>query len=111
MTKLSLQQQAVVNLEGDVFVTACPGSGKTRVLTEKIIATLEEGIPVATRIAALTFTNRAADEIALRLQDAGLSQHSFGLERSIRLRLSGFYDPIRAMTRFSDTALQSPMSL
>lgn len=99
MPKLSLQQQAVIDLEGDVFVTACPGSGKTRVLTEKIVATLEKGIPPATRIGAVTFTNRAADEIALRLQDAGLSQrqlwtgtiHSFALEWILRPYSS--YDP------------------
>lgn len=99
MAKLSLQQQAVIDLEGDVFVTACPGSGKTRVLTEKIVATLEEGIPSATRIAAVTFTNRAADEITHRLQDSGLSQrqlwtgtiHSFSLEWILRPYSS--YDP------------------
>ena len=92
MTELSRQQRAVIELGGDVFVTACPGSGKTRVLTEKIIATLEHGIPSCQRIAAVTFTNRAADEIASRLQESGYSRrqlwtgtiHSFALDWILR---------------------------
>jgi len=92
MAVLSLQQQTVISLEDDVFVTACPGSGKTRVLTEKIAKLLESGVSPHHRIAAVTFTNRAADEIASRLQDRGYSRrylwsgtiHSFALEWILR---------------------------
>jgi DNA helicase-2/ATP-dependent DNA helicase PcrA len=92
MVDLSDQQRSVIELDADVFVTACPGSGKTRVLTEKIVATLEGGISPHQRIAALTFTNRAADEVAARLQERGYSRkqlwtgtiHSFALEWILR---------------------------
>jgi superfamily I DNA/RNA helicase len=92
MIDLSAQQRAVIELNEDVFVTACPGSGKTRVLTAKIARTIEEGVSPQSRIAAVTFTNRAADEIAARLQDSGYSRsklwsgtiHSFALEWILR---------------------------
>lgn len=92
MAVLSPQQQSVIELDEDVFVTACPGSGKTRVLTEKIISTLEKGISPHQRVAALTFTNRAADEMAGRLQERGFSRrqlwigtiHSFALDWILR---------------------------
>jgi DNA helicase-2/ATP-dependent DNA helicase PcrA len=92
MAELSAQQQAVIELAGDVFVTACPGSGKTRVLTEKIVATLAQGIAPCKRVAAVTFTNHAADEIASRLHERGFSRrqlwtgtiHSFALDWILR---------------------------
>lgn len=92
MPQLSEQQRKVVELDGDVFVTACPGSGKTRVLTEKIAVTLENGIRPYRRVAAVTFTNHAADEISSRLQERGFTRkqlwtgtiHSFALEWILR---------------------------
>ena len=92
MAELSVQQRAVIEVDGDVFVTACPGSGKTRVLSEKIIATLDRGIPPHQRALALTYTNRAADEVAARLHEHGYSKkhlwtgtiHSFALEWILR---------------------------
>jgi len=92
MAELSEQQQEVVGLDDDVFVIACPGSGKTRVLTEKIASVLEAGIPNWKRVAAVTFTNRAADEIAFRVLDGGYSRkqlwtgtiHAFALEWILR---------------------------
>jgi superfamily I DNA/RNA helicase len=41
MAELSDQQAFVIQIDGDLFVTACPGSGMTRVLSEKIIVTLD----------------------------------------------------------------------
>jgi len=100
MAKLSAQQQAIIDIEGDVFVTACPGSGKTRLLTEKIANVLSSGIPLQCRIAAVTFTNRAADEIRERIQSGETPTkhlwtgtiHSFALEWI--LRPYGSYDPL-----------------
>lgn len=69
--RLSSQQFEVVNhVEGPLLVVAGPGSGKTRVLTERIRSLLTN-VPGHFRILALTFTNKAADEMRDRLLDLG----------------------------------------
>jgi superfamily I DNA/RNA helicase len=90
--ELNKQQAAAVNQPGNVFVTACPGSGKTRVLTHRIIKELSELESTKHRVIAVTFTNRAADEIKSRLDNAEISLdslwagtiHSFSLEWILR---------------------------
>jgi DNA helicase II / ATP-dependent DNA helicase PcrA len=92
MIRLNDQQREVVNLEGNVLVTACPGSGKTRVLTARVIKGLEELSSSKHRVIALTYTNRAADEIQSRLDSLAVDQaqlwagtiHSFALEWILR---------------------------
>ncbi|WP_241086419.1 ATP-dependent helicase [Candidatus Vondammii sp. HM_W22] len=70
-TKLSPQQLQVVNhLDGALLVEAGPGSGKTRVLTERICHLLTN-VSGHFRILALTFTNKAADEMKDRLLELG----------------------------------------
>ncbi|MFK7965199.1 MAG: UvrD-helicase domain-containing protein [Burkholderiaceae bacterium] len=61
------QQQAVRYLDGPCLVIAGAGSGKTRVITQKIVHLANAGIEPA-RIAAITFTNKAANEMAERLK-------------------------------------------
>lgn len=69
--RLSSQQQEVVShVDGALLVIAGPGSGKTRVLTERI-RNLLTTVPGHFRILALTFTNKAADEMRERLADLG----------------------------------------
>lgn len=69
--RLSAEQLEIVeHVDGPLLVVAGPGSGKTRVLTERI-RNLLINVPGHFRILALTFTNKAADEMKERLQDLG----------------------------------------
>src|SRR5690349_22769083 len=62
------QRQIVEHDDGALLVIAGPGSGKTRVLTEHIRRLLTQ-VPGHFRVLALTFTNKAANEMTERLRD------------------------------------------
>lgn len=82
MEKLNPQQLAAVKaVDKPLLVLAGAGSGKTRVITEKIAYLIRQGIP-AKQIAAVTFTNKAAREMLSRVNQLMKSDQTRGLRIS-----------------------------
>jgi superfamily I DNA/RNA helicase len=92
MIHLNEQQKVAVEYLGNAVVTACPGSGKTRILTYRVIRGLEQLTSTKHRVIAMTFTNRATDEIQSRLDQFSINHkqlwagtiHAFALEWILR---------------------------
>ncbi|MGI2225687.1 UvrD-helicase domain-containing protein [Shewanella frigidimarina] len=89
---LNEEQVDAIQQLGNVFLEACPGSGKTRTLTYKIALELSGLTDAKKWIVAITYTNRAADEIRERIELLGVETsqlwigtiHAFCLEWIIK---------------------------
>jgi ATP-dependent DNA helicase Rep len=75
------QQEAIKIVDCPLLILAGAGSGKTRVITEKIAHLIRQGTP-AKNIAALTFTNKAAREMKNRVSKLLINQNTRGLRIS-----------------------------
>lgn len=110
--ELSKQQRKILEIDNDVLVRACPGSGKTRLLTAKLLQVASVSSCPGKRVAALTFTNRAADEIERRIHDAGYdghaawtgTVHAFAIEWILR-PFAGYHQNLRYGFNIADEFL------
>ena len=80
------QKKGVTTIQGAVLILAGAGSGKTRVITRRIMYLIKKGVP-SHRILALTFTKKASTEMKARLQSIGENNCWIGTFHSICLRL------------------------
>ena len=61
------QEEAVLHLNGPLLIVAGAGSGKTRVLTARIAHIVKQHKAFPNQVLAVTFTNKAAKEMQLRV--------------------------------------------
>lgn len=81
------EQLDAINREGtNIIVSAGAGSGKTAVLTQRVIRKLKSGVDVD-KLLVLTFTNEAANEMKSRIREAILAN---GLDRQLSLLDSAY---------------------
>ncbi|SHL46533.1 ATP-dependent helicase [Bradyrhizobium lablabi] len=66
--KLTSEQQAAVRCDENLMLTACPGSGKTRVIISKLVRILDTVRDTAHSVACITYTNAAVHEIEGRVR-------------------------------------------
>jgi DNA helicase II / ATP-dependent DNA helicase PcrA len=65
---LTPEQKAAVRCDDNVMLTACPGSGKTRVIVSKLVRALDAVRESPRAVACITYTNAAVQEIESRLR-------------------------------------------
>ena len=65
---LTGEQLQAVRCDEDVLLTACPGSGKTRVIISKLTRAIEGVRETPRAVACITYTNAAVHEIERRLR-------------------------------------------
>jgi len=93
------QRKAVFHVQGPLLVLAGPGSGKTRVITYRIAALIDSGIQPH-NICAITFTNKAANEMRQRVAALGTAAGA---------HISTFHSLcVRILRRYADRAGINP---
>ncbi len=94
MTSLTPDQKLAVECMQNLHLSACPGSGKTRVIIAKLLQLAEEVEKTPRSIGCITYTNAAVNEIEIRMKQTGSSElidrceiatiHSFCLQFILR---------------------------
>ena len=97
------QRAAVLQKEGPIIVIAGAGSGKTRVLTYRISNLMRQGVD-AFHILALTFTNKAANEMKKRIADI------VGNSEAKNLWMGTFHSVFAKILRFEADKLGYPQN-
>ena len=90
--KLNEQQKKAVldSYDKDTFLIASAGSGKTRVLTSRVIHILKEQLATSYELLVLTFTTKAANEMKERInanEDVEISDLTCGTFHSVLLKI------------------------
>ncbi|MBQ7916525.1 MAG: ATP-dependent helicase [Firmicutes bacterium] len=100
MSNLNVQQmEAVRHMDGPMLVLAGPGSGKTTMITHRVLYMQDEGRIPEKQILVVTYTKAAAQEMCsrfLRLKGTDLTEVTFGTFHSI------FWRMLRQQGHFSD---------
>ncbi len=61
------QKEAIIDIDGPCLIVAGAGSGKTRVLTSRVVNIINEKKAWPSQILCVTFTNKAAKEMQNRI--------------------------------------------
>lgn len=97
------QREAVLHKDGPIMIVAGAGSGKTKVLTTRIIHLMASGVD-AFNILALTFTNKAAKEMKERVE------HILGNGEARNLYIGTFHSVFARILRFEADKIGYPRS-
>lgn len=95
------QKEAVLHVNGPLMIVAGAGSGKTKVLTTRIIHLMATGVD-AFNILALTFTNKAAKEMKERVE------HILGDGEARNLYIGTFHSVFARILRFEADKIGYP---
>jgi DNA helicase-2/ATP-dependent DNA helicase PcrA len=92
--RLTDEQRNAVGDAGNVCLVSRPGSGKTRVIVAKLLRCIDSVVDTTRRVACITHTNAAADEIDSRLRETCFGNedkyydvatiHGFALQNILR---------------------------
>src|SRR6056297_3470031 len=64
------QKEAVQHQDGPMLIVAGAGTGKTALITQRLVFLIEQGLAKSDEILALTFTEKAAGEMEERVDNA-----------------------------------------
>ena len=95
------QQEAVDHNEGPALVLAGAGTGKTRVITNRVIKLLKDGVSPF-RILAVTFTRKAANEMNFRIANSDIDLPTFAHGRSLPWCGTFHALAVRFMSQYGD---------